>query len=236
MKKCFSPDLALSNGLDPTRFPESEDEIALAEKVLSQELEKLSLDEHEKIVLGVHGFSSNNCEDIESEPHRIDAMIKEMDKEIAAITNDKEPLEKARSINAEYVDNQKFRLMFLRAESYDVRAAAEMIVSHFVVKERLFGDGEILGRDVRMSDLNRRDLAFLELGFAQVFPVRDAAGRTIVAMSPEFKKWGTKQELVCPLVSRALPWLAGLQAGLAHGSIPSCDFRAEQTGISTWLS
>jgi hypothetical protein len=132
---------------------------------------------------------------------RMNAGLEELEIELQNIELDREAFDLARSINAPYVDDPKFRLMFLRAESYDAKATAETLVRHFVVKQSLFGDGEILARDIRLSDLSRWDRGLLELGFLQILPTRDAAGRTVVAMSSEFRKWGTRKELMRPIVS-----------------------------------
>lgn len=197
-KKCFSADLARSAGLAVNRFPETQDEVALAEEVLARELEKLSLDEHEKIIFDVHGLPRYSLED---DPAALEARLKDLELELRTITKDREAYDDARAINPSYVDNRKFRLLFLRSESYDARAAAEMIVCHFDAKKRLFGEGDILARDIWISDLNPTELQLLELGVMQVLPSRDAAGRTVIAMSPEFRSHGTKKSLMCPLVS-----------------------------------
>lgn len=41
----------------------------------------------------------------------------------------------------------------------------------------------------------------LELGFYQVLPTCDAAGRAVVAMSPEFHKFVSKELAMVPIVS-----------------------------------
>jgi hypothetical protein len=199
MKKCFSPDLAVSNGLAADRFPETEDEVRQASEVLAKELEKLSLDEHEKILFDVHGITRTEHEEDASS---LDAGLIQLEIEVQNIKQDRDAFDLARSMNPAYVDNPKFRIMFLRGESYVAKAAAETLVSHFAAKEHLFGNGEILARDVRLSDLSRWDRGLLELGFTQVLPTRDAAGRTVVAISPEFRKWGTKKEFMRPIVSK----------------------------------
>ena len=196
--KCFSPELARSVGLAVNRFPETSDEVALAESVLARELAKLSLDEHEKILFDVHGIPRTSYEE---EPDTLKTLLDQLETELQNVTySDRQSYDLAKSINPSYVNDPKFRLMFLRAVSYDPKAAAETIIIHFVVKQRLFGCGEILARDVKLSDLEQQDVQLLESGFTQVLPSRDAAGRTVVAMSPEFRTYGTKKALMEPLV------------------------------------
>jgi hypothetical protein len=197
VRKCFSPELAQSAGLAVNRFPETKDEIAKAEEALAKELEKLTLDEQEKIIFDVHGLPRYSLED---DPDELEARLQALEVELDNITKDRETYDEVRARNPAYVESRRFRLLFLRAESYDAKAAAEMIMSHFDVKKKLFGEGEILWRDVHQSDLQPMAITLLEEGSMQMFPSRDAAGRTIVAMSPEFRKHGTKASLFLPLV------------------------------------
>ena len=197
-KECFFSRLARSAGLAVNRFPETKDEIAKAEEVLAKELEKITLDEHERILFDVHGLTRCTLED---DPEALEARLKDLDKELENIAKGREAYDEVRAKNPAFVDSRRFRLLFLRSEAYDATAAAEMIISHFDVKKKLFGEGEILWRDVRQSDLSPMAMTLLETGFMQIFPTRDAAGRTILAVSPEFRKHGTKATLFRPLVS-----------------------------------
>lgn len=199
MRKFFSAELAQSAGLALNRFPETKDEVAKAEEVLSKELEKLTLDEQERILFDIHGLPRCTLED---DPEALEVRLKDLDKELENITKGREAYDEVRAKSPAYVDSRRFRLQFLRSEAYDAKAAAEMIITHFHVKKKLFGEGEILWRDVRQSDLPPMAITLLESGYMQIFPSRDAAGRTILAVSPEFRKHGTKATLFLPL-SRA---------------------------------
>lgn len=154
------------------------------------------LDEHERILFGIHGIPRCSLED---DPVALEARLKDLEIELESIQKDREEYDHARANNPTFVNSRRFRLVFLRSESYNAKAAAEMIISHFRVKKQLFGDGEILSREVRQSDLHPMDLVLLHSGFIQIFPCRDAAGRTIVAVSPEFRHHGSKEMLKFPL-------------------------------------
>lgn len=196
VKKCFDPELARSNGLADNRFPETIDEAEIVEDVLAKELDKLSLDEHEKILFDVHGIAQNHDED----PDKIEESLKCLEEEIQKI-NEKEVYLEAKSMNPDYVSNRSFRLMFLRSEKYDPKVAAEVIVEHFYVKKLLFGGGEVLARNVRMDDLDQETQEVLESGFSQILPKKDAAGRTVLVLCPTFAQKYSKNDLVSPLVS-----------------------------------
>ena len=62
----------------------------------------------------------------------------------------------------DYVNDEKFRIRFLRADRYDPAAACRRIIAHFHVKRKLFGDENgILGRDVTVDDLTPYEQSML---------------------------------------------------------------------------
>ncbi|CAJ1956511.1 unnamed protein product [Cylindrotheca closterium] len=79
--------------------------------------------------------------------------------------------------NPAYVSNIDFRLMFLRANSFDVKATATQMIRHLDLKQSLFGK-EKLTKDITLNDLDGDDRNFLEQGSLQVLPC-DSAGREI---------------------------------------------------------
>ena len=200
VKNFFSPDLAEAAGLAIDSFPETKDEVAKAEQILAQELQKLSLEEHEQIVFAVHGFPRCTLEDDDS--MAMEGRLQDLAMELENSKHqDREVYDRVRARNPGYVESTSFRLSFLRSESYDAKATSDKIINHFKMKKELFGDDEILWRDVRQADLNSKDLELLGLGFMQCLPSRDVAGRAVVALSPEFMNHGTFESLMLPLVS-----------------------------------
>ena len=168
-------ELAKTAGLPVERFPETLQEGQLAEDILAKGLEKLSLNQHERILFEVHGLSPDQEEDATF----LNDKLQELDKELDKIT-DKESFDLARQQNPSYVNSPDFRLMFLRCHQFDCQKAALAMVQHFQVKQELFGNGNVLSRDVCQSDLSPVDKCLLASGFIQVLPERDAAGRTIL--------------------------------------------------------
>ena len=63
-------------------------------------------------------------------------------------------------------------------------------------KKELFGSGEILGREIRLSDLSEDDMETLESGFMQVLPTRDAAGRSIFCLTPSHRVFKHPENMV----------------------------------------
>jgi hypothetical protein len=150
-----------------------------AERVLSKEMEMMSMVEHEKIVFDIHGIARVGLDD----PTDVELKLEQVDLGIQKIKR-KPAYDRAKYWDITYVEDRSLRLLFLRCDHYRSNVAAQRIVRHFQIKQELFGDGLILARDVVLSDLQPEDMRALESGFVQVLPTRDAAGRSIVSIAP----------------------------------------------------
>ena len=91
--------------------------------------------------------------------------------------------------------------MFLRSERFDPKRSAKRMVEHFDGKRDMFGSSEVLGRDIRWSDLSEKDQEILDRGHFQVLPRRDAAGRVVMYIAPSKKD----TETITHLVSWTIP-------------------------------
>lgn len=159
------------------RFPGTEEEAEIVEEILADEMSQLTMVEHDLVSFDVHGISM----EVEETPELIEESIREMEEELGKIKS-KPSYDKALTMNPDYVTNRKFRLLFLRSEAFHAKNAANRIVHHFREKEGLFGSGDVLGRDVRMSDMSEDDLRVLRSGAHQVLDTRDMAGRAVMAL------------------------------------------------------
>lgn len=116
-------------------------------------------------------------------PEFVQQKLDEMDQNVRKIRR-KQAYDRAKYTNEAYVTDRSFRLMFLRADRFDANLSAQRLVRHFEVKRELFGDGEVLGRDIFLSDLDDDDMRALESGFIQLLPSRDSSGRSIFSIAP----------------------------------------------------
>eukprot|EP00934_Nitzschia_sp_Nitz4_P006543 Nitzschia sp. Nitz4//scaffold44_size153857//134866//136417//NITZ4_002746-RA/size153857-augustus-gene-0.28-mRNA-1//-1//CDS//3329552232//6533//frame0 len=180
---CSETTSALRNaGLSSERLPETEQELDLAEKILSEELDKLSLVDQEKVLFDVHGLPQLHHDD----PDDLNDHLEAFNREINSLRRNDAYLA-AKRWNEEYVVDQAFRLRFLRCDLFDAKVAAQRLSYHFIMKRILFGEGEVLARDVHISDLSEDEKFVVESGYIQVLPTRDAAGRSVVVIAPMFK-------------------------------------------------
>ena len=157
-----------------------------ADQVLADAMNQLSIKEREEVYEDLHGISSNSIEDLEkNNPQYVEECLQKLEEMICSIQNDTTTSEKrshayeqAKQQCAEYVTNRKFRLQFLRADSYNVEHAAIRLLAYFEAKLELFGV-EKLARDITQNDLSSDDMSLLESGYVQVLNQRDTAGRPI---------------------------------------------------------
>ena len=79
--------------------------------------------------------------------------------------------------NEEYV--LSLRLMFLRAEFYNVKAAVTRMIGFLDFKKELFGVNKLCG-DITLKDFNSDDLDYFHRGYHQLLPGTDSSGRSVV--------------------------------------------------------
>ena len=89
------------------------------------------------------------------------------------------PYRLAKKLNDEYVTSSRFRLQFLRCESFQVQPAAVRMIKFFQGKYHFFG-AETLGRPVFYSDLSDDAKKSLEHGAFQLLEQRDSVGRCVL--------------------------------------------------------
>lgn len=87
------------------------------------------------------------------------------------------------------IDDDDFRLRFLRVELFNVPLAVDRFLGYLELTHEFWGD-VILERPVYMSDLmmNKKERNYLKKGYHQVLPFRDRSGRKVVVdLGPFYK-------------------------------------------------
>lgn len=77
-----------------------------------------------------------------------------------------------------YVFNEKLLFAFFQSSRWNCKAAAEQFVAFWAIKLQLFGK-DLLLHDIKLSDLDAEELAWLETGHLQLLPGTDRAGRAV---------------------------------------------------------
>jgi hypothetical protein len=153
------------------------------DKLVAQELTKLSLTEREKVLNDLHAIP----EDVTREPpwdvqsQRLLELQQALDHRLPA--SSLVAYHKALQKDPIYVQDKPFRLMFLRTDDWDPDKAAERLAKHFQLKLDLFGE-DLLCQDITQDDLDEGTIELLYSGFIQDLPLRDMAGRVVSIAIP----------------------------------------------------
>lgn len=176
--------------------------------ILSRELSKLSVQEQEQILLDLHGLNGsfldasgsgdNSAEDslqsfASSSPSSSLKEEQDASSHLIRLRNELDhrsqsgDLSKAylaaKQRNTDHVHNTDLLRLFLRVhmdnDGYHHDRAAQMILQHYDIKQRLFGTDK-LTRDICQSDLSPEDLDMLMRGMIQALPQRDESGRDVL--------------------------------------------------------
>jgi len=159
-----------------------EDDPQAVFNLVSKELLELSLKERTAIQEEIHGVK---C----LAPKESNELLEKSLYDLAlALENDEliPPRKKQAYINSQkipntYVNDDDFRLRFLRFALFDAVKAAEKIVRFLECALELFGEFA-LERAVYLSDFDCRDLKYIREGEFQFLPFRDRSGRKILAV------------------------------------------------------
>jgi hypothetical protein len=165
----------------PLHMPEAFSEATWSpDNIIAAALGKLSLKEREKVYEDVHGVS----DPIHETPKLKDECLRNMEAEINLI-QEKVAYEQAKLSSESFVTDRKFRLGFLRAESFNPKKAAARLVKYFKCRLEMFGV-EKLSKSITLDDLSDESMALLGGGRLQIPPNRDAQGRAVVIFMPAF--------------------------------------------------
>lgn len=162
---------------------------------IAHALRKLSMKEREKVYYELHGVD----EVVEETPDFIQENLNKLEAELDAIKHShpkgKAFLMATEDSASDYAKDPKLRLQFLRAEGFHVRNAADRMVRFFDLKLFLFGQ-RLLCQDITMNDLSKDDMDTIKVGFMQLLPVRDRAGRAIFILVPTYQSYAVAENMV----------------------------------------
>jgi hypothetical protein len=164
--------------------PESDDTLSAVQSLLALDLNKMSLNDREKVFEDLHGVSDLVVES----PELVASCLAELESGIAKIGR-RDAFVAAASKDSSYTSSRTLRLKFLRAEHFDSNRAAARLVGFFEAKFELFGL-DPLARDLLLSDLNEDDHKCLRSGLMTLLPAKDVAGRGIITWIPLLKDGG----------------------------------------------
>ena len=152
-------------------------------------------DDIEKSIWGIDERKGANSISVET-PEMTSKALEELDKHLRGVLSFGDTaIRQAYKQNPDYINDPKFRLAFLRSDRFDAKKASLRMVRHFDVKRKLFGSN-VLGRDIRQSDLSDDDVDFLNTGSIMISQYKDRHGRTVGVKTLKNMRFKTRQNFV----------------------------------------
>ena len=148
-------------------------DIRVAESAIAKQMAALTAEAREKAYMDMHGVSESMRESSEM----VRQSLKDLQYELEDI-RDKPAYDLAWDTDRAYVEDEDFRLLFLRTDDMNPRLAALRMVRHFQVKLDLFGPDK-LTVDITQDDLDKDAMQALYSGRSRIVPSKDRAGRAV---------------------------------------------------------
>jgi hypothetical protein len=176
----------MMRAIDIQRRTQAQPPMTELDDLVSKDMNKLSMEERENALNDVHGIvDTNRLED--EPPELVDRRLRDLVRELDPIKRGT-AYETAERISQNYVGDRRFRLAFLRAESFDAKHAAHRMIRYFEEKKSLFGEEKLI-KDISLDDLDEEDMNTLEAGYLQVLPVKDRSDRRIIAVLRRLREY-----------------------------------------------
>jgi hypothetical protein len=146
--------------------------------VISQAMNKLSVQERDHAYEDMHGVSAM----VQETPELIATTLKQMEQSLDKIFF-KPVYDLAISSGGDYVRDPKLLLMFLRADRFDPELAAKRMIKFLDWKLKLFGHDKLCQWHIGLDDLDDDAKFMVESGIMQILPSRDSRGRVVIVGS-----------------------------------------------------
>ena len=148
--------------------------------LLSDAMNELTFEERQRQQEVLHGVD----EKIAEEATFIHTTLQELDNHLMRIKRGS-AFETAERMDLAYVSARSFRVMFLRANQYDAKAAADQVLRHFEVKKKLFGVEKMV-KDITLEDMDEDDRQSLSSGWLQLLG-NDRSNRVVCCQFPGYR-------------------------------------------------
>jgi hypothetical protein len=165
---------------------------------LTQDLTRMTIEQRQTMYESIHAVEQIPTED----PQHVARCLTELHQVLHTIPeSERSAYNQALLVAPTLVQDPSFRLMFLRAASFDVAYAARRLITHFECKRVLFGDSKLGKKHMTLQeDLDEDDQETLTSGCFQFLPDRDVAGRAILFHDRRFMTFKTWKNVVWPIV------------------------------------
>ena len=143
--------------------------------LLANELRQMDFKTRDEVQEELHGVRMLAKEEF---PEMIELSMRRLEEELNR-TPTKEAYDESQQHPNTYVNTYAFRLKFLRAEVFAIKATAKRMVLFLDMMKEYYGP-EALVRPPRLSDFGNDEMELLKSGGEQILPSCDRSGRRIL--------------------------------------------------------
>jgi hypothetical protein len=168
-----------------TRSAATHDDAVDVNVFLAKDLNATTFEERERVYEEVHSVATTP----EETPKFVQASLAAFDQAIAVVPKYKrKAMELTFFLRPSFANDAKFKLLFLRADSFDATDAATRMIAYFETKRLLFGDEKLAKKRITLEDLSQEDIDKTLLSGYLVVPqvtgyLEDSSGRPAVFLN-----------------------------------------------------
>lgn len=145
------------------------------EELLASSLKTLSLQERTEAFDDVHCVG----DELKETPQKMKQALEDFDAGVQKESHKHSVYETAVQQNRAFVEDDSFRLKFLRANFYNVDKSVHQMMRFLKLKETYFGIDKV-AKEITLDDLNEEDMEVVLSGVWHVQEERDRSGRVIL--------------------------------------------------------
>ena len=146
-------------------------------QLILKNFSNLTIDHRSQISQEIDGIQ---CMAIEETPELVEFSLAKLKTALESIPYKKKVgYIQSQKFSKTYINEDGFRLRFLRREFFDEREAAMRLVKYCDFVLELFGEFA-LERRVGLHDFSKREMKWMLKGYVQLLPYRDQTGRRIL--------------------------------------------------------
>jgi len=147
---------------------------------VKKEIEELSPEERQRVYDDIYGRLAESK--VDDTPELEDRSLHELDRCIQDIEGEERACyDRAVELCPEYVHDRAFRILFLRADLFDAKCAANRMVKYWSEKFKLWGEERAYrANPITINDFDETDLIALEKGGVRSLPSKDKSKRRLI--------------------------------------------------------
>lgn len=185
--------------VDSGKGQKPEEAVDVMDAVSAEELRSIHPVKRQQAIEELHGVlvgKNDGASSFQETPDLIETSLNLLQLELMVVpVRRRKAYARALFLKPSLQRDTEFQLMFLRADRFDVSAAARRMCLFFEEKLRLFGD-EKLVQKLTLADLSEADVTSLFNGAGHLLPHKDISGRLVFFVDYSYLDYGEWKNIV----------------------------------------